>query len=286
MGWGVSLLILGLFEKMMLADTLLGPRWRTPCIAITTAPARLDAWVGTLAFAGQIFFDFAGYSTCAIRVAHCFGFVLKPNFHFPYAALGFADFWRCWHISLSTWLRDYLYLPLGGSRRGTLRTYVNLMITMLLGGLWHGAAWRFVVWGPCTGCFWWWSGALGLEEALERSPAVVRAVGMLLTFALVCLAWVFFRPPSLAIAVELTTRMLTGAGPPASAGVVSTLNAATVFGVTAALLGVSCGVPGETRLEDLACGCRAGGCACCWRVCWRAWSWARGEDRVFIYFQF
>ena len=113
----------------------------------------LDAWMGVLAFSGQIFFDFAGYSVCAIGAASCLGFVLPQNFLYPYAAMGFSDFWRRWHITLSAWLRDYLYIPLGGNRKGKMRTYINLMITMLLGGLWHGANWTFVVWGGLHGLY-------------------------------------------------------------------------------------------------------------------------------------
>ena len=113
----------------------------------------LDSWVATLAFAGQIFCDFAGYSTSAIGVALCLGFAMPDNFRFPYGAVGFSDFWRRWHITLSSWLRDYLYIPLGGNRHGQARTYAALMGTMLLGGLWHGANWTFVVWGGLHGLY-------------------------------------------------------------------------------------------------------------------------------------
>ena len=118
----------------------------------------LDSWTGVIAFAGQIFFDFAGYSTCAIGAALCLGFHLKDNFRFPYAAIGFSDFWRRWHISLSTFLRDYLYIPLGGNRHGAARAMINLVIVMFIGGLWHGAAWTFVVWGLLHGPIWSSSG--------------------------------------------------------------------------------------------------------------------------------
>src|SRR6267154_3922720 len=137
--WGLVLMTLGLFEKVVLADTMLsGAADRVfghggPLLA-------LDSWIGVIAFAGQIFFDFAGYSTCAIGAALCLGFHLKDNFRFPYAAVGFSDFWRRWHISLSTFLRDYLYIPLGGNRLGLGRAVINLVIVMFLGGLWHGAA--------------------------------------------------------------------------------------------------------------------------------------------------
>src|SRR5215216_3412788 len=149
---GLFLLSLGLFMKVVMADTMLAGA----ADSVFTFPhllVSLDAWMGVLAFSGQIFFDFAGYSTCAIGVAMCLGFKLPENFRYPYAAIGFSDFWRRWHITLSTWLRDYLYIPLGGNRKGEVRTYVNLMITMLLGGLWHGASWTFVVWGALHGIY-------------------------------------------------------------------------------------------------------------------------------------
>ena len=135
-----ALLILGLFEKSVLADSIFAPVADAFFNGVDKNGIAAS-WSGVLAFAGQIFCDFAGYSTCAIGTALAFGFELPTNFRFPYAAVGFSDFWRRWHISLSTWLRDYLYISLGGNRRGEFRTYVNLMSTMLIGGLWHGAAW-------------------------------------------------------------------------------------------------------------------------------------------------
>jgi len=151
---GLLLITLGLFMKVVLADGMLSPAANAVFNA-KHALNTLDAWMGVLAFSGQIFFDFAGYSTCAIGVALSLGFILPENFLFPYAAIGFSDFWRRWHITLSSWLRDYLYIPLGGNRKGKLRTYFNLMVTMLLGGLWHGANWTFVVWGALHGFYLW-----------------------------------------------------------------------------------------------------------------------------------
>jgi alginate O-acetyltransferase complex protein AlgI len=205
--WGLALMTLGLFEKVVLADTMLAGSadkifgYAGPLIA-------LDSWMGVIAFAGQIFFDFAGYSTCAIGAALCLGFHLKDNFRFPYAAIGFSDFWRRWHISLSTFLRDYLYFPLGGNRVGWARAAINLVIVMFLGGLWHGAAWTFVVWGLLHGLY------LVIEHAVrafvgEKAWADAFAVKLLLglvTYAAVCLAWVFFRASDFATA----TRMLRG----------------------------------------------------------------------------
>ncbi len=148
--WGLLLMTLGLFEKIVLADTMLADTADT-IFGYGGSLQSVDAWSGVLAFAGQIFFDFSGYSTCAIGAALCLGFHLKDNFRFPYAAVGFSDFWRRWHISLSTFLRDFLYIPLGGNRSGPARAAINLMIVMFIGGLWHGAAWTFVVWGLIHG---------------------------------------------------------------------------------------------------------------------------------------
>ena len=189
--WGSFLLTLGMFQKVVLADVLLADISDT-IFGAAGMVHPLDAWTGTLAFSGQIFFDFAGYSTCAIGVALMLGMTLPDNFLYPYAAVGFSDFWRRWHITLSSWLRDYLYIPLGGNRNGVVRTYINLMITMLLGGLWHGAAWTFVFWGFLHGLY------LGVERYLRQHVAIqwtklkmqFAAVG---TYFLVLITWVFFR---------------------------------------------------------------------------------------------
>ncbi len=208
-GWGLALMNLGIFEKVVLSDTLLAPV-ADDVFAVPQAAGTLDAWVGALAFAGQILFDFGGYSSCAIGAALCLGFVLPENFRCPYASIGFSDFWRRWHISLSTWLRDYLYIFLGGNRRGKARTYLNLAVTMLLGGLWHGASWNFVIWGALHGFY------LIVERALRSVCAEVRLVRLglfklfagALTFLLVTLSWVFFRAETLAGALSLVRTML------------------------------------------------------------------------------
>lgn len=213
--WGLALIIIGLFEKVVLADSFLAPA-ADGAFGHKGALAPLDAWTGVLAFSGQIFFDFSGYSTTAIGTALCLGFALPNNFRFPYAAIGFSDFWRRWHISLSTWLRDYLYIPLGGNQKGRLRTYANLMITMLLGGLWHGASWTFVVWGGLHGLY------LAAERFLrETMPARdfykslwFRVAMALLTYFLVNLTWVFFRAEGFSEAMLFLASMFAMAPKP------------------------------------------------------------------------
>ena len=191
--FGLALVSLGLFQKVVLADGFLGPVVEKVYDAHEGVPAALDAWVATLAFSGQIFCDFAGYSTTAIGVALTLGFAMPDNFRFPYAAIGFSDFWRRWHITLSSWLRDYLYIPLGGNRHGPERTYAALMGTMLLGGLWHGANWTFVAWGGLHGLY------LSSERWLRGRFANYRpGPGMMLlfgaiTYLLINITWVFFR---------------------------------------------------------------------------------------------
>jgi len=190
--FGLALMTVGLFNKVVLADGFLSAAAERVYDS-DKLPGMLDAWIGTLAFSGQIFCDFAGYSTTAIGAALCLGFAMPDNFRFPYAAVGFSDFWRRWHITLSSWLRDYLYIPLGGNRHGAQRTYVALMMTMLLGGLWHGANWTFVAWGGLHGLY------LSVERVLRGrfphyrpGPVAFVALG-LLTYLLVNLTWVFFR---------------------------------------------------------------------------------------------
>ena len=205
--WGLALMTLGLFEKVVLADTMLsGSADRVFCYGGPLIA--LDSRMGVIAFAGQIFFDFAGYSTCAIGAALCLGFHLKDNFRFPYAAVGFSDFWRRWPISLSTFLRDYIFFPLGGYRVGWARAAINLVIVMFLGCLWHGAAWTFVVWGLLHGFY------LVVEHTLrafigERAWANNLAIKVLLglvTYVAVCVAWVFFRASDF----ETASRVLRG----------------------------------------------------------------------------
>ncbi len=209
--WGLFLMTFGLFLKVVVADNLVAGVSDDAFGAQATLNI-LDAWTGVLAFSAQIFCDFAGYSTVAIGTALCLGFHMPRNFRYPYAAIGFSDFWRRWHITLSTWLRDYLYVPLGGNRSGWRRTQINLMITMLLGGLWHGAQWTFVVWGGLHGLY------LAGERIIKRGwgdrplPMWMAGLGGFATWLLVLIAWVFFRATDFETAWRMFTAMFSFSG--------------------------------------------------------------------------
>ena len=182
---GMFMFVVGLGKKLLVADTFAA--LAAPLFA-QSQPGFVDAWIGMLLFAGQIYFDFSGYSDMAIGLGRMFGFELPKNFDAPYRATSFSDFWRRWHITLSSWLRDYLYIPLGGNRRGSVRTLVNLAITMLLGGLWHGASWNFVLWGGLHGLL------LGAERVLrDVLPAPPLAVRRAVVFVAVVLVWTPFK---------------------------------------------------------------------------------------------
>jgi D-alanyl-lipoteichoic acid acyltransferase DltB (MBOAT superfamily) len=211
---GTLLVLWGLLKKVCVAD----PMGRIADSVYGTsvdphAPGEfgcLALLMATYAFALQIYCDFSAYSDIARGAGRVLGFRLMQNFDSPYLATTLREFWRRWHISLSTWLRDYLYIPLGGSRKSGARTYVNLSITMLLGGLWHGANTTYLAWGALHGLYLAIERSLGLDQ-LDRSRfgAIERCVRGVVTFHLVCLAWVFFRSPSLAHAMGVITRILT-----------------------------------------------------------------------------
>ena len=208
LGLGVALMVVGLFQKIVLADGIFAPV-ADAHFAHPSLDSGLTAWVGALAFTGQIFCDFAGYTTCAIGSALALGFQLPVNFQAPYAARGFSDFWQRWHISLSSWLRDYLYIPLGGNRGHRVATARNLLLTMFLGGLWHGAAWTFVVWGLLHGVFLIAERLITqLVGASRLQLRQLRAIlGWLATLIAVVTAWVFFRAEDLSSAVTMVMAM-------------------------------------------------------------------------------
>jgi len=198
---GVAMFSLGLAKKILFANAC----GKIADVVFAATPAgTLDSWYGLLAYAFQIYFDFSAYSDMAIGLGLMMGFMFAKNFDSPYQSASITEFWRRWHISLSTWLRDYLYIPLGGNRLGTARTYVNLAVVMLLGGLWHGAAWTFVIWGAIHGAMLIAERLRGKTSFYERLPRPVR-VG--LTFALVNLAWVFFRSDDLLSALAFVGRL-------------------------------------------------------------------------------
>jgi alginate O-acetyltransferase complex protein AlgI len=200
-GW--SFFAIGMMKKVLLADTIaavINPAWKNAAHLST-----LGAWLCVLGYTYQIYFDFSGYSDMAVGLGYLFGIRLPQNFNSPYKAINIADFWRRWHISLSTCLRDYLYIPLGGSRvSSNWLVYRNLLITMLLGGLWHGANWTFVFWGGYQGVL------LCLHKLFggfwDRSPAILQRVG---TFFLVVIGWVFFRSDNFSVATAMLARMFS-----------------------------------------------------------------------------
>ena len=192
---GVSFFSLGLAKKILLAN----PCGKIADIAFDAGSIKtLEAWFGSIAYAFQIYFDFSGYSDMAIGLGLMLGFVFAKNFDSPYRSESITDFWRRWHISLSTWLREYLYIPLGGNRRGPARTYANLIMTMLLGGLWHGASWNYVIWGGIHGSMLAFERSQGRESVYHNLPRPLRIA---LTFLIVVIAWVFFRASDLKNAV-------------------------------------------------------------------------------------
>ncbi len=197
---GLYHILMGLFKKIVVADNL-GVIVNAVFTADPHTLSGTEVLFGTYAFAFQIYGDFSGYSSIAKGVAKWLGFDLMDNFRMPYLAVSPSDFWRRWHISLSSWLRDYLYIPLGGNRHGRVATYRNLMLTMLLGGLWHGAGWTFIAWGGFHGlvlCVYRLAGAiLPARPADRQGSRWRRAVGMFVMFHLVCLGWLLFRAESI-----------------------------------------------------------------------------------------
>ena len=201
-GHGLARFLMGLAKKVLIADSVSG-------IADQLFSANPEhagfgiAWMGAIAFAVQIYFDFSGYSDMAIGLARMLGIRLPENFRQPYLATGFSDFWRRWHISLSSWIREYLYISLGGNRVSPTRVYVNLWLCFLASGLWHGANYTFIAWGAFHG-IWVCADHMGMKNVWARMP---RALGVLITFALVTIGWVLFRAPTIEHAVTLIGTM-------------------------------------------------------------------------------
>jgi alginate O-acetyltransferase complex protein AlgI len=226
---GISFFIVGLVEKVIVADSLAA--FVDPALAQYATLSTVGSWMAMLGYSFQLYFDFSGYSTMAVGLGYLFGIRIPQNFNSPYKSLDPSDFWRRWHISLSSCLRDYLYIPLGGNRHGEWKTYRNLMLTMLIGGLWHGAAWTFVAWGAYHGLLlaayragarWW-----------DPLPRAFRQVAM---FLLALIGWVFFRSTSFGMAATILERMFT---PSSGASVAAPVLSAAVIGIAAwwAMLG-------------------------------------------------
>lgn len=214
MAVGMTIFSLGLFKKVVFADNV--AVYATPifnAVSQGNTPTLVEAWVAALAYTLQLYFDFSGYSDMAIGIARMFGIKLPINFDSPYKAVSISDFWRRWHITLSNFLRDYLYIPLGGSRKGEFRRNLNLLITMLLGGLWHGAGWTFVFWGGLHGTYLvinhqYRSLRKRLGHDLKNTNWFDKGCGWLLTFVAVVVGWVFFRAGSMTIAFVILKGMI------------------------------------------------------------------------------
>jgi alginate O-acetyltransferase complex protein AlgI len=209
---GVVFFVIGLSKKVILADT--SARFATPCFEAAAIGMHLDflaAWGAALSYSAQLYFDFSAYSDMAIGIGHFFGINLPLNFDSPYKSASIIEFWRRWHMTLSRFLRDYLYIPLGGNRKGRIRRYVNLLATMALGGIWHGAGWTYLVWGVLHGFYLLINHAWGMiwSKITERPPEnfFLRASARMITFLAVVVAWVFFRSANLATAWDILKSM-------------------------------------------------------------------------------
>ncbi|MEQ9671580.1 MBOAT family O-acyltransferase [Coleofasciculus sp. G2-EDA-02] len=201
MALGLTMFSLGLSKKVLIADNI--SPWVAPVFNNPGDVSFIEAWVGALSYTFQLYFDFSGYSDMAIGLGLMFNIRLPINFNSPYKATSIIDFWRRWHITLSNFLRDYLYIPLGGSRRGQVRRYTNLLITMLLGGLWHGAGWTYVIWGGLHGTY------LSINHGWRKlSVPLPKLLAWMVTFISVIMGWVLFRARSLPEALELIQTMV------------------------------------------------------------------------------
>jgi alginate O-acetyltransferase complex protein AlgI len=284
LGWAATLITIGMFEKIVLADAMLGPVADKVYQLAVPRVGFIDAWCATLAFAGQIFFDFNGYSLCAVGAALGLGFHLPWNFRSPYAAIGFSDFWHRWHISLSRWIRDYVYIPLGGNRYGVAKTFRNVAVTMFLAGLWHGAAWHFVVWGLLHGAF------LVIERGAqmlrlwphEGSVLAGKVAAGGVTFLCVCMAWTFFRATNFEQAMLLIQQMVS---PFDTARGLERIDRVTALTVVSALVATHAGLRNIT-LEGAIAAAGYPALAISLALMLIAIISVGGEARGFIYFQF
>jgi alginate O-acetyltransferase complex protein AlgI len=282
---GVMLILLGLVKKLAIADRMAG--YVDPVFADPALYATGTLWLAAVAYAIQIYCDFSGYSDMALGLAHLLGYHLAPNFDMPFLAANIAELWRRWHISLSTWIRDYLFIPLGGSRGTRWQTYRNLLLTFALCGLWHGAGWNFVLWGVLNGIMLvvhaafkpWCESRPHLARALRSAPGTALRVA--LTFTCFCVIFVVFRSPDFGIASTMLSRMMTpasGAGFPLELrGLVLT------FAVVALGHALGVGKAGARLWERLPAPVRGLGFGAALTL---ALVLAPGTSKAFIYFQF
>ena len=294
---GMDMFLQGLFKKVAIADN---------CSALAnlgfsrvTELGTADAWITVLAFTIQIYFDFSGYTDMGRGSAYMLGFALPDNFNFPYLATSLQDFWKRWHISLSSWLRDYVYIPMGGNRGGTSGKYKNLLLTMLIGGLWHGAAWHFVIWGGIHGSGLiinhWYSNKVAAHPSLqklhERKLAIVLST--LLTFGFVIFAWVFFRADTLNDAVQMLRDLVRARGSHVLIESFTTSTAPValfVYGIYSAILCLpkySAALPWQRFGENLVARLGAPARALCYvGIALAVIGFAPTQSSPFIYFQF
>jgi len=266
---GIAFFMIGLMKKVIVADHLAGgvDRLLRQVGDLTV----VEAWVAALGYTGQLYFDFSGYSDMAVGLGLLFGLRIPQNFNSPYWAAGITDFWRRWHISLSTWLRDYLYIPLGGNRGGQGAMYRNLMIVMLLGGLWHGANWTFVVWGG-------YHGVMLIVDRVGQPlyRRLPRRVYQLQTFLLVVVGWILFRSTDFTMALQWLGRLFAG-----PIGNLAEVSRTASWTAVALVLAATVPEPWEMRF----------GTSWRWAVLWAGlfvvtYAFMNGTESVFLYYQF
>ncbi len=276
---GTQIFLVGMVKKVLVADRL--AFFVDPVFEAPQDYSSGTVWLAVIAYAIQIYCDFSGYTDMAIGSAKCLGFEFPPNFNMPYISKSISEFWRRWHISLSTWLRDYLYIPLGGNRKGRLRQYVNLMVVMLLGGLWHGANWNFVIWGGLHG--------LGLTiHKLYSDILRPKAVGSrlhacmswLLTTVFVCVAWVFFRSTDFSVSFIIIKKMFLIGDSEGIAWYATSLFVIIPVLIVSHYLGLKLGEPPYVRYES------TWGCFVLFFVLMGLFYLAPLNSSPFIYFQF
>jgi alginate O-acetyltransferase complex protein AlgI len=282
---GVVLILLGILKKLAIADRMAG--YVDPVFTDPASFATWTVWLAAVAYAIQIYCDFSGYSDMALGLAHLLGYHLAPNFNMPFLAANIAELWRRWHISLSTWIRDYLFIPLGGSRGTRWQTYRNLLITFALCGLWHGAGWNFVIWGVLNGIFLvihaafrpWCEDRPRLVNALQSAPGTVMRVA--LTFTCFCVIFVVFRSPDFATTSAVLRQMAipsAGAGLPRDA-----LSLLVTFAAVAMSHALGCRRYGQRLWDWLPLPVRGLSFGAAVAV---ALMLTPGDSKAFIYFQF